>query len=83
MVDEEKTVSESRWRTGRISLRVHADLKAALEFLAKDERRTLSQFLELVLLDHAAAALRNKFDADGALIGDEKQEFQLRNPRSR
>jgi hypothetical protein len=67
MVDEEKTLSESRWRTGRISLRIHEDLKRALEFLAADQRRSLSQFIELTLLDHVNAVLKNKFDKDGAL----------------
>lgn len=82
MVDEEKTLSESRWRTGRISLRIHEDLKKALEFLAKDERRSLSQFIELTLLDHVNASLRNKFDADGSMV-EKEQELELRKPRAR
>lgn len=81
MVDEEKTLSESRWRTGRISLRIHEDLKKALEFLAEDERRSLSQFIELTLLDHVNATLRNKFDKDGSLV--EKGDLELRKSRAR
>ena len=81
MVDEEKPLSESRWRTGRISLRIHSDLKRALEFLA-DERRSLSQFIELTLIDHCNAVLRNKFDKDGALQeGD--TDLELRKSKSR
>lgn len=82
MVDEEKTLSQSRWRTGRISLRIHEDLKKALEFLANDERRSLSQFIELTLIDHCNAVLRNKFDKDGALQ-DGDRELELRKPRAR
>ena len=82
MVDEEKPLSESRWRTGRISLRIHSDLKRALEFLADDERRSLSQFIELTLIDHCNAVLRNKFDKDGALqAGD--TDLELRKSKSR
>lgn len=80
MVDaRKKAPSQSRWRTGRISIRVHEDLKRALEFLAAADRRTLSQYLELIALDHARGRLRNAFANDGSLEPGERYEFVLRN----
>jgi predicted transcriptional regulator len=80
MVDgKKKTLSQSRWRAGRISIRVHDDLKRALEYLAEADRRTLSQYLELIALDHARAKLKNAFANDGSLEPGERQEFALRS----
>jgi hypothetical protein len=79
MVDAKKTgPSQSRWRTGRISIRVHEDLKQALEFLAATDRRTLSQYLEMIALDHVKAKLKNTFANDGSLEAGERQDFVLR-----
>lgn len=43
-------------RTDRLTIRIKPALKAALEELAKADRRTLSQFVELVLEERAEAA---------------------------
>ena len=80
---EQKTTEPSRWRTGRVSFRLHEDLKRGLEFLAAGERRTLSQYIELLLIDHVQATLRNGFDADGQLLGSPRQPLELRDPRRR
>jgi predicted transcriptional regulator len=83
MKPQSKAPSQSRWRTGRVSIRVHSDLKEALEFLADTDRRTLSQYIELICLDHVKALLRNEFDNDGALASNQKKELVLRDPRRR
>ena len=83
MVEQKRsTPSESRWRTGRISIRVHEDLKRALEFLASADRRTLSQYLELIALEHARQKLKNDFSNDGALEDGKRQPLVMR-PASR
>ena len=78
-----EAIPESRWRTARISMRVHPDLKDALDFLADAERRTLSQVVEWICLNHVRTRLRNRFENDGALADDEKKEFSLRDLRRR
>lgn len=80
---EKKPPSEKRWRTARVSLRVHSDLRRGLELLAKRERRSLSQYVELMLVDHAKALFKNPYTDDGSLEGADDQELVLRDPRSR
>jgi predicted transcriptional regulator len=72
------SLSEIRWRTERISMRLHGDLKRALEYLAEADRRTLSQYVEFICLEHVRKALRNDFDDDGTLATNEKKEFSRR-----
>jgi hypothetical protein len=81
MVKESTRLAGSYVKMGRISLRVHSELRAALEFLAKQDRRKLSTYIECVLIDHAAAILTNPFRSDGSL--DRRsgpREFRLRTP---
>lgn len=78
MAERKTKPSEKRWRGARISLRVHDDLKAALEFLAADDRRTVSQYLEIILLDHVRGKLKNRFADDGALVEDTSRALVLK-----
>jgi hypothetical protein len=43
-------------RTAQMNLRVRPALKAKLEKLAKEDRRTLSAYVEKLLEDHAKSA---------------------------
>ena len=61
-----KKPSESRIRTARASMRMHEDLRAAVDFMAKAERRTVSQWLEMTVLDRIMRSLENRFEADGS-----------------
>ena len=45
-------------RSAQVNLRVRPDLKAKLEKLAKEDRRTLSAYIEKLLEDHVKALLR-------------------------
>ncbi len=65
-------------REARISLRLHTDLRAALEFLAEADRRKLSSYLEKVIADHAATMLTNQFKSDGSLDAKTPAPFRLR-----
>jgi predicted HicB family RNase H-like nuclease len=42
-------------KSAKIAMRVLPKLKSALETLAAREKRTLSQYIEIVLEDHIAA----------------------------
>jgi len=76
-----KEASQRRWRAGRLSMRAHSDLKRGLEFLAQTDKRTVSQYVELVLLAHVHSLLKNQFDSSGALAsGDRNEAFVLREP---
>lgn len=63
-------------KEARLSLRMHRDLEAALEFLASGDERKLASYAELVLRDHVAAMLTNAVLPDGRLVPDNK--FHLR-----
>lgn len=52
-------------RLGKVSFRLHAFLRLALEHLAAEDRRSLSSYVELVLLDHCRELLENEFDHVG------------------
>lgn len=66
-----KQPSESRIRTARASMRMHEDLREAVDFMAKAERRTVSQWLEMTVLDRVTWALENRFNPDGSRhLGD-------------
>lgn len=68
-------------KEARLSLRVHEDLRMALEFLAAHDRRKLSAYIEVALLDHCGALLVNTFNADGSVDGG--PPFRLRTPSRR
>jgi hypothetical protein len=51
--------SESRWKEGRLSIRIHEDLRSALEFLASKDHRALSNYVELSLVQIARERLAN------------------------
>ena len=76
MVKRSSSWSEKRQRNARASLRMHDDLRAALEFIASADRRTLSQQLEIIVLEAVRETLANEFDNDGRLI--KKGEFAFR-----
>jgi hypothetical protein len=69
-----KESEESRLRRGRLSMRVHEDLKRGLDLLAKADRRTTSQYVEILLLDHVRALLKNTFEDDGSLTSKDPHE---------
>ena len=53
---------------------LHGDLKRGLDLLAKTDRRTTSQYVEILLLDHVRALLKNAFEDDGALTSKDPNE---------
>jgi len=56
-------------RDGRISLRLHPDIKSGLAFLAREDGRTLSGYVERLFVDHLRAELQNHIEADGSMVG--------------
>jgi uncharacterized protein (DUF1778 family) len=56
---QDTTLSAMR-RTDPISFRIKAEIKQALERLAKADRRSLSQYIELALEAHIEAAERKQ-----------------------
>jgi predicted transcriptional regulator len=77
--------SEQRWRTARASFRMHEDLRDALEFVARADRRTISQIIEIMVVDYVRATLKNAFDDNGELVPPVKAlEFRDgKDPRKR
>lgn len=47
---------------------MHDDLRRGLQFVASADRRTLSQYLEILVLEHLRSVLRNEFTNDGELV---------------
>jgi len=80
-----KQKGPKRFREDRASLRMHPHLKAALSFLADEERRTISQILELVLLDFVKNTFKEEFDRRGQLVRGLPPEgkFTYRDPAKR
>jgi hypothetical protein len=68
---------EDPYAAGRISLRVHPDLRSALDFLADADARPLSAFIELVLIIHARHRLANGINNSGERL-DPKMPWTLR-----
>jgi hypothetical protein len=66
-----------RQRTARASLRLHNDLRLALEFIADADRRTISQTLEMVVLEFVKNTLKNEFDTEGRQVKKDT-EFEFR-----
>jgi predicted transcriptional regulator len=69
--------SERRWRTARASLRMHDDLRGAVDFLAKSSRRTVSQVLEMLVVEKVRDLMQNEFSDRGNLV--QPGEFKLKN----
>lgn len=66
-------------REGRISLRLHPHIKTGLEFLAKEDQRTLSSYLDKLFVDHLRGELENHIESDGFMNG----QPELRHSRRR
>jgi predicted transcriptional regulator len=69
------------WRAARASFRMHDDLRDALDFLAKGDRRTVSQVIERIVLDRVRLLLTTEFTDDGVVVGS--KEFRLKDPNKR
>jgi len=67
---------ENRFRSSRVSLRLHPDLRAALDFLATEHHRTVSQLLEMAALDYVRWALTAQFSDKGELLRGERFRFR-------
>jgi hypothetical protein len=72
---------ERQWRSARASLRMHNDLRDAVDFLAKSDRRTVSQLLEMLVIDRVRQLLTNEFTDDGCLV--KPGEFRLKDSEKR
>lgn len=75
LLNPQRTVEQMReaasmHRLGKVSFRLHAFLRGAFEHLAAKDRRSLSSYIEIVLLDHARERLENKFDHIGGPAND-------------
>lgn len=73
-----KTSGERQWRSARASLRMHDDLRSTLDFIAKSDRRTVSQVLERFVLDRVREVMATAYDDDGVIIGN--RELRLKHP---
>jgi hypothetical protein len=60
-----KARSDRRWKEGRLSIRIHGDLRDALEFLAERDHRALSNYVERALVEHAQERLANNIGEFG------------------
>jgi hypothetical protein len=60
-----KTHSEVRWKQGRLSLRIHEDLREAIDYLATRDHRQITNYVELLLIRHAREQLSNEITDDG------------------
>jgi hypothetical protein len=60
-----KPHSEVRWKQGRLSLRIHEDLREAIDYLAGRDHRMLTNYIEMLLIRHAREVLSNKLTDDG------------------
>jgi hypothetical protein len=58
---------KSRYRDARISFRLHPDLRDLLIYLAQVDNRTLSQKVEMILVEYARQQLRGPLLDDGSL----------------
>jgi hypothetical protein len=69
---------ESRWRTARLTIRLHPDLRDAAKFLAKQDNRTLANWVETEIISTARKRLENKFAATGERLDDHDEPLTLR-----
>lgn len=58
-------------------MRLHEDLRLAIEFIADADRRTISQSLEFMVLDAVRQTLKNEFDVEGKLV-DKAKPFEFK-----
>jgi uncharacterized protein (DUF1778 family) len=65
-----KKHSEIRQKTGRLSIRIHEDLRSALDYLADAEHRPLSNYIETLLIQSARERLTNPISNDGKRLDD-------------
>jgi hypothetical protein len=79
---KETLESIESFRRDRISFRSHDDLKAILQDLADAQRRTLSQLVEMILIDHLRAKLGAPLNDDGALTKEWKVDTETLRARS-
>lgn len=54
---------------GRVSMRLHPHVKWGLEVLAVDDNRTLTSYIEKVLIDHLKDTLDNAVHSNGEVEG--------------
>jgi hypothetical protein len=72
-----KSKAEDPYAAGRISLRVHPDLRSALDFLCEADARPLSAYIELALILHARSRLLNGITNAGERV-DKGMPWRLR-----
>lgn len=65
-----KPHSEVRQRHGRVGIRIHEDLREALEILAKAENRALSNYVETILVNDIATKMMNGVTPEGKRVDD-------------
>jgi hypothetical protein len=79
-----KRYADAEAKDARLSLRLHSDLREALEFLAGGDRRPLSSYIELMLIDHVSASFATPFLVTGERDPADKGPLRLRTaPRHR
>ena len=67
-----KPHSEERWKQGRVSVRVHEDLRSALEFLAESDHRALSNYVERIFVQHVRERVANPITEFGERDDDDR-----------
>jgi hypothetical protein len=63
--------SEKRWKQGRLSVRIHDDLRDALEFLAERDHRPLSNYVEQFVIGFVREQLINSISEYGERMDNE------------
>jgi len=51
-------MAKTELKTAPLSIRIRPSLKAAIEKLAQENRRSVAEFVEIVLEDHVNAVMR-------------------------
>lgn len=72
MVKKQKTHSEERWKQGRVSIRIHEDLRSALDFLADRDHRPLSNYVEMLLVQAVRERIANPLTPWGERDDDDR-----------
>ena len=55
---------------GRVSLRLHPHVKMGLEFLAREDQRSLSSYIDRVFVRHLRETLDNEVLGNGEIVGN-------------
>jgi predicted transcriptional regulator len=63
--DQRPQRRESRWRTARVTIRLHVDLKEAIELLAEQDNRTTANWIETEVIAAVRRRVENEFAATG------------------